>query len=387
MLRRFVFSICIPLIAFSAADARALTTLKKIQITDGARVDLFFDAKVSSGQVRTEFVNDIIQLSLEDVSIYPAKITSIAGADLTKVFAYQYTPKLVRARFTVKGKAESYKGRLTLENNGKVLTLKIAPGSSDQVVTSASQAVRVEPMDGDQKALLEKVMKAAEEAPKPPKKLATPLAAPAASPITTGKPLPSPWRSLAMLGAVLALFCGTLFGIKKFSRGGGVKNIQRHKAFTGFLSRIGVGSTSKMIEVVSTHHLGPKKSISVVRVGGRTLVLGITNDSINLITQIEDRPGAAARAVQEFDESHSPSDVPPPARAKKSDSELFDLFSEELARESDLSPEPLVRAAPPAAAPARAPSQAPNHSPNPALANRPSVRAQIRSRLEGLKQL
>jgi flagellar biogenesis protein FliO len=46
--------------------------------------------------------------------------------------------------------------------------------------------------------------------------------------------------------------------------------------------------SKKMIEVISNHHLGPKKSIAVVRVAGRMLVLGITDEAINLITQIGD---------------------------------------------------------------------------------------------------
>ena len=50
----------------------------------------------------------------------------------------------------------------------------------------------------------------------------------------------------------------------------------------------GKGRSKKMIEVISNHHLGPKKSIAVVRVAGNMLVLGITDDAINLITRISD---------------------------------------------------------------------------------------------------
>src|SRR5689334_14258617 len=89
-----------------SAQAFALTTLTKVQVTDRSQVDLLFDDRITPRQIKTEFANDIIQISLNDVSVYPAKISSIPGSDLTKVFAYQYSPKLVRCRFTVKGKAE-----------------------------------------------------------------------------------------------------------------------------------------------------------------------------------------------------------------------------------------------------------------------------------------
>src|SRR5258708_1989943 len=110
---------------FGARPSFALTTLKKVQVTDHSQVDLIFDDKVYARQIKTEFVNDIIQLSLNDVSVYPAKITSISGAELTKVFAYQYAPKLVRCRFSVKGKADDFKNRISIKASGKIVTVRI----------------------------------------------------------------------------------------------------------------------------------------------------------------------------------------------------------------------------------------------------------------------
>lgn len=48
------------------------------------------------------------------------------------------------------------------------------------------------------------------------------------------------------------------------------------------------GSESKPIKVLSTGFLGPKKSIALVEVAGEILVLGIANDNISLLANVED---------------------------------------------------------------------------------------------------
>jgi flagellar biogenesis protein FliO len=46
---------------------------------------------------------------------------------------------------------------------------------------------------------------------------------------------------------------------------------------------------SKMIRVMASQYMGIKKSISLVQVPGALLVIGISGDSIRLLTQIEDK--------------------------------------------------------------------------------------------------
>jgi flagellar biogenesis protein FliO len=45
----------------------------------------------------------------------------------------------------------------------------------------------------------------------------------------------------------------------------------------------------KMIRVMANQYMGIKKSISLVQVPGALLVIGISGDSIRLLTQIEDK--------------------------------------------------------------------------------------------------
>jgi flagellar protein FliO/FliZ len=60
--------------------------------------------------------------------------------------------------------------------------------------------------------------------------------------------------------------------------------------FTKRLMRKDAGRThDKMIRVLANQYMGMKKSISLVQVPGAILVIGISGDSIHLLTQIEDK--------------------------------------------------------------------------------------------------
>lgn len=330
----FIFGMALSLVI--GFDAFAVTNLKKVQITDGSQIDLFFDNKINPAQIKTEFFNDIIQLSLTDVSVYPAKITSVSGMDLTKVFAYQYAPKLVRCRLSVKGKAEDFQNRFQIKAGGKVLSLRISGGAvitnNDKISKSAAHAEVAAVADPQEKALLDRVLKsetkeaqkeatkgaakeaalkdaavkeAAREAAKERQQKAEKAAEVAKDAkdakeeqhLLTGeglrenrktlggaKPLPSPFRSLGILMAVIGLFGMIMLAIKRVK---GTPNLQKHKGLSGLLGKLGtsMGGKGKMIEVVATHYLGPKKSIAMVRIQGRMLVLGCTQESINLISE------------------------------------------------------------------------------------------------------
>jgi flagellar protein FliO/FliZ len=49
------------------------------------------------------------------------------------------------------------------------------------------------------------------------------------------------------------------------------------------------GSANKMIRVLASQYVGLKKNISLVEVPGAILVIGITGDTIRLLTKIKDK--------------------------------------------------------------------------------------------------
>jgi flagellar biogenesis protein FliO len=370
--------------------ANALTTLKQVNVTNASQIDLLFDGRIEKDQIKTEFFNDIVQVSLTGVSVYPAKISSITGGKLLKVFAYQYAPKLVRCRITVAGKADGFKDLLHISSKGKVLTVRYSGPVSDSIGSSAAMPERVAlggASDGspaakagssqasadlealEEKAFRERVLKGSVTAADVsavnenvgthgPKSLGM-----------NKKPL-SPLSALWKLVVVLAFFMIVAFGVKRFLGRSG--SSATSGTGTGMLGAIGrfargkLGSGGKMIEVISTHHLGPKKSIAIVKVGGSTLVLGVTSESINLITRLSDDADDVADLGGLDGENTGNSSAA--SMAVSADGPMFSEF--------------LVKSAVPTSEKVVASTNSARGIYTPA-----SVRERIRSRLEGLKQL
>lgn len=76
-------------------------------------------------------------------------------------------------------------------------------------------------------------------------------------------------KMLAALGVVLAMILFLLYGVKKLTA-----------------QRL-AGGGGKQIHVLESHYLGVKKSISLVRIPGKVLVLGISADRINLLDTLD----------------------------------------------------------------------------------------------------
>ena len=413
--------------------ALAVTTLKQVQVSKGSQIDLLFDGKVGKNQIKTEFFNDIIQISLTDVSVYPAKISSVNSGNLTKIFAYQYAPKLVRCRFTVKGKADDYKARFYMSPRGKILTFRFEQdiAESDQVQVHAASAARVAPgSKGDhspaatgggsepsaridsaeEQALLDRVLKSSgpqTQAAAPAVVKATDHTTdkitektesvdPESLPVHTtklagGKPLPSPVAAFGKFAAILGILGLALFGAKKFlsNRSGDETGVM---GALGRFAKTGLNRKGKMIEVISTHYLGPKKSIAVVRVQERMLVLGITNESINLITSLSN---GEEPSFDDLDLGLGPSltAATPAYRSTTPNNHhapRADSFAGSLA--GALNAAPAATYTPQARVPQSQAPQASQVSGSGATAAgpatyAPSVRDQIKNRLEGLKQL
>jgi flagellar biosynthetic protein FliO len=56
-----------------------------------------------------------------------------------------------------------------------------------------------------------------------------------------------------------------------------------------FMNRDSSSSNQKLIKIIASQYIGVKKNISLVEVPGAILVLGISNDTIRLLTKIEDQ--------------------------------------------------------------------------------------------------
>lgn len=273
-------TIVIIAVLFMCGSAHAGHVLKQVQVPGLNRVELQFDGPIRENQIKTEFIRDIVQVNLNNVVVYPAKILTSNQGNLTKVFAYQYTPKQVRCRLSVKGTAESYKNRVKIKVQGKTVVVQIldSKGSPDQITMSAA-APKVE-ISGEGQSMLDKILN------KPEAVSATAAASETVSkkeskePIKMAKPLPSPLKSFAWLGVLLLGFFGMALILRKIKSKGMSASLTK---WTGMK----FGKQAQVIEMVANQYLGPKKSISVVRVRGRLLVLGVSEESISLITELQ----------------------------------------------------------------------------------------------------
>ena len=299
---------------FFSPMAFANVNLKGVQITEGSQVELIFDGKFDVNQVKTEFVREHIQLSLLRTSVYPAKVNLVQGKELTKVFAYQYAPELVRCRLTMKGDASKFQNRLQVKVTGKTLVVRILPetAAAETVTTSRSSADRpsviseasaAEPMkemskesvkeakeakeasqelSNEEKVLVEKVTKKEKTNEKTSEKSNEKGNEKASARLTTSKHPPSTFRWVGMVLFVFGILGTFLFFLKR------VKDSGQSKGLKSFLGKLGgnIGQ-KKVISVVATLPLGPKKSITVVQIQNRMLVLGMSNDSVNLITEFK----------------------------------------------------------------------------------------------------
>jgi flagellar protein FliO/FliZ len=77
-------------------------------------------------------------------------------------------------------------------------------------------------------------------------------------------------KMIASLGLVLAIILSLLYASRKLAG-----------------RRMGAGG-GKRIQVLESHYLGVKKSISLVRVPGKVLVLGLAGDRINLLDTLDE---------------------------------------------------------------------------------------------------
>lgn len=419
----FIHCILAAISLFVVSPAFALTSLRQIKVTNGTAksvdVSLIFDKKLSPDAAQIELLKDVIQITLKDVAVYPPKIIPVNDKAITKVFAYQFSPKTVRCRLFVKGNAEDYKDRVSIsrsslssESAGKGLVVHVAAraGTTTQVenprpfeevgetvsnqspiaevlTTAAGAGAIPRPMPGalpgpsekkgvfenvtektsaeapsrltgpntplsgedlkqeqEEKALLDKVLKASNGEKTPD--LGKDFDKSEKQPLTGGKALPSFKGVFLKLGgvALFALLLGWAF--RK------IRGSQKKTGVLGALQRMAKGTllpkNERLIQVVSTHHIDPKKSIAVVKIAGRLLVLGLSNDSINLITQFGDEGealGGGDLAEQAFGE----------------ESPFTDLLRSEKSK----------------------PTMAETNGPSLI----PSVRNRIKSRLEGLKPL
>lgn len=293
------------------ASALALTHLKQVQVSPNDQINLLFDQTLKPHQIETEFFRDIVQISVKNAAVYPAKILTVKGDVVSKVFAYQYTPKRIRTRFTVDGDAQNYKDKVEIVHKGKIITVRFKSIANnrqpaiveDKIEIPKAQAIRPEEPSASEpktysameKEILDKVQSA-----EPVQEASEPKSIPAQAKVVKKSKAAQSWTGLAMK-SVFAIFA--VFGIfvlfwfmKRSGRGLPVLGKSSGKIAGKLwpfkkmdipgLFKKAMPMSGRMIQVEGSHYLGPNKSLAVIKVKDRELLIGITDKSISLITEL-----------------------------------------------------------------------------------------------------
>lgn len=275
------------------------------------------------------FYKKSVQLDFPDAFIIPAK-RAVATQDsmISQVFVVQHDPETLRVRFVIGDEKRVVKNNFHLERKGNGLVIRIdkhpkdvldkfianvkqAKASDGKPKQSAAPAVskplpkpvvpvpaeeedspadKVEPAaksDETKADILREPVSAVPaiveknvfetKAAVPVKAVIEPEKAPDflkyKEPVATEPPslLASGWKMLYTLALVLALMFFIFYVFKKV-----------------VLKNSVLGGNDRLVKVLSTGYLGPKKTIALVDVAGEVLVLGISDGNIALLTQIHD---------------------------------------------------------------------------------------------------
>ena len=319
----------------------SLNGLKKVHshlMSNGHIVRLEFNKPVS-GWVEPVFYERSVQIDFPRAFISPSKKSfSAESFAISKVLASQFDSETLRVRFQVKSGVTGIEKRFKLVSQGRFLVARFdtsepPPSISTKVLSEKKQNKNFEIMDDDQlsqflyrasqkmkikeKEIIsksdsngysKKVKKTKPEETMVKVKRAGMGVVPIVNQIkkvtladsgkdekrknysekkiTTkenagfslkdrmpiGKPIkiiPSGMKMVSMFALVLGLMFLVFFGFKKY--------VLKNTAF---------GGGNKLVNVLGTWFLGPKKNICLVEVAGEVLVLGVSQENITLLSSV-----------------------------------------------------------------------------------------------------
>ncbi len=290
-------------IAGSTALAGSVT-IRDIGLKPGS-AEVVLDTEVDRKSIEVDYVRDIVQFTINNATIYPARMLHAEKSPFSKVFAYQYSPSLVRVRFTVENSADQYKNKIKWMLDGKKLNivfpvaLKKAAKEEDNeksllekitgAVTNGNDEQKAEEQKlAEKKAAEEKKLaekKAAEEKKASEKSESTPLTGHGRKQVKLAGASngPSPTRSFLAMVLVIGGLGLVLLYLKRKNGSGSQATKQN------WLSNLMQQKRKQkpIMEVIATHVLGPKQSVVVMKIRGQQFVLAVTAENIQLITQLD----------------------------------------------------------------------------------------------------
>ena len=270
----------------NSKNLNKLSAVKVLRNDKGVYIDLSLENNVSSTHFKPEFERNFIQIVMNGVKMNASKIQNVQDSEVQKVFAYPYSQDISRLRVLLKGDHSWAKGRVSVWNlNTKTIRVFV----KDPVGISAVKKKEIETQqivskkEKDQELVKEILQNTKEIDLADPKSIKN--AVEAANAASVGQNFSSnkeeigiktePSKHFGKLALALLtismLLAGVVFFLKKYS---------------SKLNKLPFGKKERLIQVVATHHLGHKRSISLVKIAGEYLVIGVGHEGINLISRL-----------------------------------------------------------------------------------------------------
>ncbi len=266
-----IASVLLSLTSFSGVAFGA--TLQKVNsyAKDGAfYTELSFDQDVSADMVSLDYINETVQINLSKASMDKSISTKVSDDKVSSVYTYRLDNGSVRSRIIYKKgiQASEFQNSTASEIQGNKIIVKV----SDRAVAAVAQAsdkLSDEDMAQAAQWIETADKKSAEdakiiEAKDLENKKESEIPVLAAKAEAVEKKSSSTSRVLLSLGLVLGLLFGFSVFLKKFLRKTPLKK-------------------NSQIKVLTQHYLGPKKSLAIIRVAGESMLIGVTDNNINLI--------------------------------------------------------------------------------------------------------
>jgi flagellar biosynthetic protein FliO len=280
-----------------AEDAAKLLNVTHQTITEGTegnsessfQTTLTFDKDITNEATMVDFINQTIQVDVANTTMTKARDRQkVENGQVKSLYTYRPTDGVVRHRMILDNdqSADTFKDRIDIAKSGNALTITLKgntsaeqilkgalpPKSLDQAPATQSngdmeeeiQAAAQNPVQSSAKA--EAVVAEATEATTALDKKSEESTPIFKTPITAGGKSQGLWqRLLISIGVLIAAATGLVLFAKWWAK--------THKK----------NPMAGKIEVVSQFHLGPKKSLVIVRVAGDFILLGITDHNISMI--------------------------------------------------------------------------------------------------------
>lgn len=132
--------ICLWMISGAKAEEQKITEINQSKNQDGTyTVEFKFSSSLTKEDVALDFQRNFIQVSLKNVSAFPARTKTLNHPGLDKVFTYQYQPDLARARILLKSQASAVQDKTTWDIKDNSLSIQMGSLSGPQVAVAAKK--------------------------------------------------------------------------------------------------------------------------------------------------------------------------------------------------------------------------------------------------------